>query len=51
MIQIPSETTEVETTVSPILTNESIERRLYLGNLASTTTEENIKDFFRGYEL
>jgi hypothetical protein len=50
MIQIPSETAEVETAVSPILANESIERRLHLGNLAYTTTEENIKDFFRGYE-
>ena len=51
MIQIPSETTEVETAISPILINESIERRLYLGSLAYTTTKENIKDFSRGYEL
>jgi hypothetical protein len=45
------ETTEVETAISLILANESIERRLHLGNLAYTTTEENIKDFFRGNEL
>jgi hypothetical protein len=51
IVQIPSETTEVETAVSPILANESIGRRLHLGNLAYKTTEENIKDFFGGYEL
>ena len=26
-------------------------RRLYIGNLAYTTTEDQLKDFFKGYSM